>query len=205
MKLGQQLNTHRILKWQANALIRLRVCTGWYAQAGLRLCLSHIPHWLKSHVAAHICLLTHKFSQGFYLCKTSGAKFSENKSLVKWRNHSVVYRCRLTMPLSREILTLKICLLTQFLRKILNLQYKMDSSICPSILSTMCGYFVDTTPITVLYWSFDNLGLDARKPVFGGLSTTKVRVCQQQRRRPACAYAQTDQHLCYSLIGKYHI
>ena len=27
----------------------------------------------------------------------------------------------------------------------------------------------------------------------------------QQRHRPACASAQSDQHLCYSLIGKYHI
>ena len=30
-------------------------------------------------------------------------------------------------------------------------------------------------------------------------------VCEQQRRRPACAYAQSDQRLCYSLIVKYHI
>ena len=37
------------------------------------------------------------------------------------------------------------------------------------------------------------MGLDARKPVFG--------VCEQQRRIPACAYAQTDQRLCYSLFG----
>ena len=29
--------------------------------------------------------------------------------------------------------------------------------------------------------------------------------CKQQRRRPACAYAQPDQRLFYSLIGKYHI
>ena len=38
-----------------------------------------------------------------------------------------------------------------------------------------------------------NMGLDARKPVFG--------VCEQQRRRPA----QSDQRLNYSLIGKWHI
>ena len=43
----------------------------------------------------------------------------------------------------------------------------------------------------------NNLGLDARKPVIG--------VCEQQRRRPACASAQSDQRLRYSLIGKYHI
>ena len=30
-------------------------------------------------------------------------------------------------------------------------------------------------------------------------------VCEQHRRRPACASAQTDQRLCYSLCGKYNI
>ena len=30
-------------------------------------------------------------------------------------------------------------------------------------------------------------------------------VCQQQMCRPACACAQSDQHLCYSLFGTYHI
>ena len=39
-------------------------------------------------------------------------------------------------------------------------------------------------------------GHSAIKPVFG--------VCEQQRCRPACASAQSDQRLCYSLIGKYH-
>ena len=29
MLLGQQLNSHEIFKWQAKALIRLRVCAGW--------------------------------------------------------------------------------------------------------------------------------------------------------------------------------
>ena len=41
------------------------------------------------------------------------------------------------------------------------------------------------------------IGLDWRKPVFGE--------CGQQMHRPACADAQSDQHLCYSLIGKYRI
>ena len=27
--------------------------------------------------------------------------------------------------------------------------------------------------------------------------------CEQQRCRPACTSAQTDQRLCYTLIGKY--
>ena len=40
------------------------------------------------------------------------------------------------------------------------------------------------------------MGLDMRKPVFGGLRTTKVQTSTS---------AQTDQRLCYSLIGKPHI
>ena len=40
------------------------------------------------------------------------------------------------------------------------------------------------------------MGPVATKPVFG--------VCKQQRHRPACACVQSDQHLCYSLIGNYH-
>ena len=32
-----------------------------------------------------------------------------------------------------------------------------------------------------------------------------IGVNEQQRRRPACASAQSDQRLCYSLIEKYHI
>ena len=30
-------------------------------------------------------------------------------------------------------------------------------------------------------------------------------VCEQRRRRPVCASAQSDQHLCYALIRKNHI
>ena len=41
------------------------------------------------------------------------------------------------------------------------------------------------------------MGLDTRKPVFG--------VSKHQMCRPACAYAQTEQHLCCLLFGKYHI
>ena len=42
----------------------------------------------------------------------------------------------------------------------------------------------------------------------GRASTREIRssgVSEQHRRRPACAFAQTDQRLCYSLIKKYHI
>ena len=41
-----------------------------------------------------------------------------------------------------------------------------------------------------------HLGLEARKPNFAA--------CEQQRRRPACASAQSDQRLSYSLYGKYN-
>ena len=51
---GQKLNTHKIFKRLAKALIRLRV----YAQADVRLCWSHIPLCWKSHVAAQIPLQT---------------------------------------------------------------------------------------------------------------------------------------------------
>ena len=42
-----------------------------------------------------------------------------------------------------------------------------------------------------------HLGLDARKH--------GVRVCEQQRRRPACASAQTDQRHSCLLFGTNHI
>ena len=42
-----------------------------------------------------------------------------------------------------------------------------------------------------------DMSLHPRKPVLG--------VRKQQRRRPACAYVQSDQRLCYSFIEMYHI
>ena len=32
----------------------------------------------------------------------------------------------------------------------------------------------------------------------------EVAACECQRRRPACTSAQSDQRLCYSLLGKYN-
>ena len=66
---------------------------------------------------------------------------------------------------------------------VLDIHRKLNNlRICPSLVN-----------ITILY-----LGLGARKPVFAG-------VCEQQRRRPACASSQSNQRLCYSRNGKYHI
>ena len=47
------LNTHRIFKRLAKALIRLRVYCA-YAQADLRLCWLHIPYCWKSHARAQL-------------------------------------------------------------------------------------------------------------------------------------------------------
>ena len=52
-------------------------------------------------------------------------------------------------------------------------------------------------PILINWKCRFQMGLDARKSVF--------MVCEQQMRRPSCASAQSDQCLCYSLIGKYLI
>ena len=48
------------------------------------------------------------------------------------------------------------------------------------------------------------MGLDARIPVFRGLQTTQAQT-SLRIRRPACASAESDQHLCYSLFAKYHM
>ena len=43
----------------------------------------------------------------------------------------------------------------------------------------------------------DYLNLIIRKPVFA--------LCEQQRRRLACTSAQSDQHLCCSLLRQYNV
>ena len=55
MLFGQQFNSHRIFKRPSKALIRLRVCAGW-SEA---LLVAHTTCW-KSHVVAHMILLTYK-------------------------------------------------------------------------------------------------------------------------------------------------
>ena len=65
----------------------------------------------------------------------------------------------------------------------------MSSLSSLSILFVNCHYYV-------AQYMF-NLGLDATKPVFGDLRTTQAQT--------SLASAQSDQHLCYSPTGKYHI
>ena len=55
-------------------------------------------------------------------------------------------------------------------------------------LDTFPHAYTDALISTAFIWC----SMRTLKTVFGG--------CEQQRRRPACAYAQTGQHLCYSLI-----
>ena len=61
------------------------------------------------------------------------------------------------------------------------------------------GHPVDGPKIIQAKYSYKTtyMGLDIRKPVFG--------VPEQHSHQPACESVQTDQSLCFSLIGKYHI
>ena len=48
---------------------------------------------------------------------------------------------------------------------------------------------IETAPYIIWAWTRENLS----------------GVCEQHRSRPACAFAQSDQRLCYSFFGKCHI
>ena len=49
-----------------------------------------------------------------------------------------------------------------------------------------------------------NIPLSYGPGIYGPRREKTLEFCKQQRRRPAWASAQSDQHLCYSLIGKYY-
>ena len=66
-----------------------------------------------------------------------------------------------------------------------------------SLNGSSTGSYESTLPHCWKSHVMAHLGLDATKPVFG--------VCVQHRRRPACASAQSDQRLCYSLFGRNHM
>ena len=63
-----------------------------------------------------------------------------------------------------------------------------DQDLHPFLLEVLNFEKVISTAVCLL--GLIIMGLDSRKPFFGGLRTTK---------------AQTDQRLCYSHFGKYHI
>ena len=60
--------------------------------------------------------------------------------------------------------------------------------------STLNGWGLSYDVIVIQYCiCVIYMGLNARKPAFGGVHTTKAQT------------SLSDQRLCYSLIGKYHI
>ena len=63
-----------------------------------------------------------------------------------------------------------------------------DDDINPYFQAKQCG---------VCVCGNDYLGLDQENFSSGG--------CEQHKRRPAFAFAQFEQHLCYSLFEKYHM
>ena len=80
----------------------------------------------------------------------------------------------------------------------LNLQNQAHLNICCVVKqNTYCLVKQSKSSKICISVHINHMGLDVRKPVFS--------VCEQQRRLPGCASTQSDQQLCYSLIGKYHI
>ena len=56
------------------------------------------------------------------------------------------------------------------------------------VFNEKCFLKINVAPLTAIIWAL------MRENLSSG-------VCEQQRLRPAFASAQSDQHLCYSLIG----
>ena len=59
----------------------------------------------------------------------------------------------------------------------------------------IANHIVNWSYCTVLFVNFDIAAIwaSSRENLSSG-------VCEQHRRRPACAFAQSDQRLCYSLL-----
>ena len=71
------------------------------------------------------------------------------------------------------------------------------------VISDMLNQLVDKDPkSTTILQSDENIDFDIWASTRENLSSG---VCEQQGRRPACAYAQSDQRLCYSRFVKYNI
>ena len=65
----------------------------------------------------------------------------------------------------------------------------------PVIISNRTDCLFRTVGILAALLYHDYMGIGTRNPVFG--------ICDQQIRRPACACAQIDWRLCYSLHVKF--
>ena len=66
-----------------------------------------------------------------------------------------------------------------------------------SLIKKMTDIAFDFAGKSLCFTDKHKMGLDVRKPVYG--------VREQYRRRPACAYAQSDHRICYSVIAKDNI
>ena len=72
-----------------------------------------------------------------------------------------------------------------------------------TICCKLCNMYWPKNLIYLLKYD-KNLG---NAPIYIWASTREnlsSGVCEQQRHRSSCAFAQSDQHLCYSFIGKFH-
>ena len=72
-------------------------------------------------------------------------------------------------------------------------QHFVQTSVnCYTLIGQTCTWGFDGDKWSILYWASSRVNLSS-----GG--------CEQHRRRPACASAQSDQRLCCSLFRKFHM
>ena len=84
--------------------------------------------------------------------------------------------------------------------------FRMKKPLGPRLIWVFAGrtcHFIGFVMRWLKYEYYNKHGFDfytshvMRKPV--------IAICEQQRRRSACASAQSDQRLCYSLLRKFNI
>ena len=63
------------------------------------------------------------------------------------------------------------------------------------------GKFVGFVMLRLIYASYSSSASPLLCLLYYELCHEKTCPCEQQRRRSACAYAQSDQRLCCSLLG----
>ena len=91
-----------------------------------------------------------------------------------------------------------------FVNLVVNL-LKITVDLCNKSNIVFQCIYVDLEDVYELKTKFDPYKSCAEFLWALSLENLSSGVCEQQRRRPACTSSQSDQRLCYSLIGKYHI
>ena len=95
----------------------------------------------------------------------------------------------------------KLCIRKNTLRKCMKSSTTTTNATKMSWLHDVCDHVYSPIIIQNILGrelSFRNIWASSRENLSSG-------VCEQHRRLPACASAQSDQRLCYSLFGMYHI